>query len=752
MPPPIAYPVVLPGTSGQKQNFPQEFLNKMVSPYSRNMEFLNGRLQGRGGLSKFSSVLLDSRPVLTKAVLDLSDFGGVRSEIFATDRDIAKYDFGNARFDYLTPTYGVGTVKVVNGSAVVHGGLSVDTCDTNPVAWLDGTGGGTCTPSRDTSVFQEGTASVKLTVGAGAGIELLAYHDITPVNLHVYDSIGFWIRSSVALSVGDLQFLLDDTSGCVSPLETINIPAISANTWTWVNLAFVTPSALTAVASIGIKQAVDKGAMVINIDQIVVGDWADQISVGDKFKIGSTNINTAATWYTVLTVDSDTQITLTATYAGSSADQQAYAIRLLFTGGSNNFWDWVQCEDTSFGQVIVMVNGVDMPIYWIGSGQAVSFTTAMMPTNTTAAKYVSVFAGRLLMAWCVVDGANQPQRLIAWEPFLITSPDEDAFPIDFVDEPTQIVGMAVFGGYHIVFKDTNAKVGRYVGGDTVLSYDPSYQCKGVRSAWSIVVKNDFILYYGIDKKIHRWNLLQDDIISEDSFPETIQFDPNQDEFVQGFDVIRKNQIRFLCPYGSTSKNNYVYVYDYQQGIGLPWTYAEDDACCCIGSYRRTSDVYADDVIYGAQYADETGGYADDSEFLDNGEVIVMGGYDGYVRIVDSGTMDDGLEYTRLLRIKRLDFDLPDYRKRLNRTQPWFEAAVSGSVTMKMMLDDSTTYEALTNTISLIPDSSDQDMVKRNVVWDMWAQDFQIEFSATNFFATLGFIAFYFKKQSTSRGA
>lgn len=746
-----SYPMVLPGIGGQKQNFPQEFLNKIVSPYSRNMEYANGRLQSRGGLSKFSTTLLDGRPILTKAVLDLEDFGGLRSEIFATDRDIAKYDFGNSRFDYLTPAYLTGTVKLVNGSAVVRGGLSVDTCDTNPVAWVDGTGGGTCTVTRDTSVFQEGTASVKLTVAVGAGVELLAYHNITPVDLHIYDSVGFWIRSTVTLSLGDLQFLIDDTAGCVSPLETINIPAIAANTWTWVNLTIATPAALTAVASIGIKQAVDKGAMVINIDQIVVGDWVDQIAVGDKFKIGNTNINTAATWYTVLTVDSDTQITLTATYAGSSADQQTYAIRQLFTGGVNDFWDWVQGEDTNIGQFIVMVNGVDKPVYWDGSGQFIEFTTSMLPTDMTTAKYVSIYAGRLLMGWCVVGGLNQPQRVVGWDPFLITSPDEDAFPIDFVDEPTQIVGMCVFGGYHVVFKDTNAKVGRYVGGDAVLNYESSYQCKGVRSAWSIVSKNDSMYYYGIDKKFHRWNLLQDDIISEDSFPETVQFDPNQDEFIQAFDVINKNQIRWLCPLGSTDQNNYVYVYDYQQGIGLPWVYAEEDACCCFGSYRRTSDVYADDPIYGAQYADETGGYADDSEFLDNGEVIVMGGYDGYVRIADSGAMDDGNEFTRQLRIKRLDFDLPDSRKRLNTSQHWLEAAVTGEVTIKVMIDDSTSYDPLTNTISLVPDISGQDMIKRNVVWDKWGQDFQIEYSATNFFATLGFIAYYFKKQTTRRG-
>lgn len=747
--PPLSYPVVLPGTLGQKNNSPQEFLKAVFSPYSRNMEFYNGRLQGRGGLSKFSATALNG-PVLRKAIFDLSEFGGTRHEIFATNRDIYEYDFTNSRFDYLTPAYKVGTVKVVNGSAVIHGGLSVDTCDTNPVAWADGSGGDV-TPSRDTVDKQDGTASVKLTVAVGAGVELLAYHDIVSVDLSAYDSIGFWFKSTVSLSSGDLQFLLDNTAGCASPLETINIPAISANTWTWVNLAFATPANLTAIISIGIKQAVDKGAMVLNIDQIVVGDWSDKIAVGDKFKIGSTGIHTAATFYTVLTVDNDTQITLTAVYAGSSADQQTYAIRLLFTGGTNDIWDWVQCEDTALGQLIVMTNGVDKPIYWDGTNQFLEFTTAMLPTNMTAAKYVSVFAGRLLMAWVVVGGNNQPQRLVGWDPFLITSPDEDAFPIDFVDEPTQIKGMCTFGGYHVVFKETNAKVGRFVGGDDVLSYEPSYQCKGVRSAWSIISKNDFMAYYGNDKKFHTWNLLQDNIISENNFPDTVQFDPNQDEFIQAFDVISKNQIRWLSPLGSVSQNNYVYVYDYQVEIGLPWVYTQADACCCIGSYRRTSDVYADDPVYGAQYADETGGYADDSSFLDNGEVFIMGGYDGYVRIVDGGTTDDGTAYTRLLRMKRLNFDLPDFVKRLYITQHWLESAMSGDVTIKLLLDDDISYASLTNTISLIPDISTQDMVKRNVVWDLWAQDFQVEISATNFFATLGFIAYYFKKQATRRG-
>lgn len=601
-----SYPVVLPGTGGQKQNFPEEFLDlaQMVSPYSRNMELYNGRLQGRGGLSKFSSTILPGFPILTKAVLDLTKFGGTRSEVFATKTDILKYDFSNSRFDFLTPLYTTGTIEVQAGTPTI----------------VRGTG----------------------------------------------------------------------------------------TSWT-----------------------------------------ASNVKAGDYIKLGAGSVHTGSTWYIVQSLNvGSQQITLTAS-APTTGAGSSYVLRQTFTGGADDFWDWVQFEDTALGQLLIITNGVDKPYYWTGTGQFTVF--ANLHTGLTAAKYVSVYGGRLIFGWLVLGGLNQPQSIVAYDPYTITVPDEDAFPIAFTDLPTEIKGMTTFGGYHIVFMETNAQVGRFVGGDEIFDYNPSYQCKGARSAWSIVTRNDFMVYYGSDKKFHRWNLLQDDIISEDSFPETVQFDPNQDEFVQGFDVSRRNQIRWFCPYGSTSKHNYVFVYDYQLDVGMPWEYTEDDACCCFGSYLRTTDVFADDPIYGAQYADETGGFADDSDLLDNGEVLIYGGYDGYVRLADSGIMDDGAEFIRLLRIKRLNFDMPDFVKRLEKQQWWFESAISGDVQIKMLLDDSTSYEPTTNTISLIPDSSDRDMVKRNCVWNMRAQDFQPEVSANVHFATLGFINYVHKKQRTNRG-
>lgn len=125
------------------------------------------------------------------------------------------------------------------------------------------------TSTADTVDFRTGTASAKLVVSAGATAgELLASEAITSANLTTATAIRLWLKSSVALAAGDLQFTLDDTALSASPIAAINIPALQANTWTAVTLAIPNPSLLTAIIAVGIKQVTDIGAFTLNIDEI----------------------------------------------------------------------------------------------------------------------------------------------------------------------------------------------------------------------------------------------------------------------------------------------------------------------------------------------------------------------------------------------------------------------------------------------------------------------------------------------------
>ena len=97
---------------------------------------------------------------------------------------------------------------------------------------------------------------------------LMAWKDLpATVDLTGYTKFSVWIKTSIALTAGDFSILLDNTSGCTSPLETLVSSYASADTvdtyeYTW---DLSDPSALSAVTSIGIAMNVDRGTMIFYI-------------------------------------------------------------------------------------------------------------------------------------------------------------------------------------------------------------------------------------------------------------------------------------------------------------------------------------------------------------------------------------------------------------------------------------------------------------------------------------------------------
>jgi len=122
----------------------------------------------------------------------------------------------------------------------------------------------------DDDDYQEGSNSMKCTVGAGISDgDVIGYADLSAAeDLSMYKKISFWIKASVALAAADLCLLLDDTSGCGSAIETISLPAVVANTWTFVRCTLAVPASDTAILSIGFEYNANSGANVIKIDDI----------------------------------------------------------------------------------------------------------------------------------------------------------------------------------------------------------------------------------------------------------------------------------------------------------------------------------------------------------------------------------------------------------------------------------------------------------------------------------------------------
>jgi len=139
----------------------------------------------------------------------------------------------------------------------------LEDCEDNWVSHVE------CISVLDNADYKTGSGSVKIYVPAdvAAGVQI-ATEDFVAVDMTADEEIMIWIKSSVNTNLGDLKFLIDDTAACATPLELINIDALTAGVWKECTLTIATPAALGAAISIGIEMDVDLGECTIWIDDV----------------------------------------------------------------------------------------------------------------------------------------------------------------------------------------------------------------------------------------------------------------------------------------------------------------------------------------------------------------------------------------------------------------------------------------------------------------------------------------------------
>lgn len=170
-----------------------------------------------------------------------------------TDKYLYNVLSGFTHLSKVEYVYSVGTEETIHA------------CD---AVW-DESVDGDVTATLDTTFKKQGGGSLKLVVAAGASAgDILATEDITSLDLSGTTEIQVWIYSTVALSAGDLQVLLDNTASCASPVESLNIPATTANIWTRHIISLANPQSDSAIISVGIKMVTDKGAFTLWTDDI----------------------------------------------------------------------------------------------------------------------------------------------------------------------------------------------------------------------------------------------------------------------------------------------------------------------------------------------------------------------------------------------------------------------------------------------------------------------------------------------------
>lgn len=125
------------------------------------------------------------------------------------------------------------------------------------------------TASTESLDRKEGAAALDLAIAPAFASGLVAYEDLaSTVDLSGHVAAGLWIKSSSTTADGVFQLLLDDTPNCGSPEESLDIGALAADTWVQLRMKLSDPSALAAVACVGINASSDPGAVTLTVDLI----------------------------------------------------------------------------------------------------------------------------------------------------------------------------------------------------------------------------------------------------------------------------------------------------------------------------------------------------------------------------------------------------------------------------------------------------------------------------------------------------
>lgn len=225
--------------------------------------------------------------------------------------------------------------------------------------------------------------------------------------------------------------------------------------------------------------------------------WTTNASIGDEIAFID-SVSPASTWYTILSVDSDTGITLTAS-AGTIGAGSAYTIRRLFTP-QNDGWsvDTFVNDGTSGDDLWFATNGVDPVVTWDGVDVAVTSHPELGFTAKTIAAYRNMM---------IYGNLNYNSELL---PTTIINSDV-GLPLNAGDTGTglseqfvahsgtdEILNLVPIGDYLVIYAERTIVPVQFVGDPLIFLFRVAISGVGPVSGNAIADFGDFHEFLGAD--------------------------------------------------------------------------------------------------------------------------------------------------------------------------------------------------------------------------------------------------------------
>lgn len=549
--------IVEPRFAGLIQNVPARMLEDGQSPYCRNVEVRDGEIRTRFGLRPFGRQLLDNAGAATgvQGLYTWTELDGTRHLIATTLTDIWEWNDGSEDWEAepLTPQ------------------TEIEDCEDAWVAKADVT----CT--ADAVVYKFGSKSVKCVIADGFTTGLIATEDFSSADLSGYDTIRFWIRSETTLAANVLQLVLDDTAACASPVATINVPALTAETWRYVEAA-VDLSGLAATVSVGLNAASDPGAITVYIDDVRAFD--------------------------------------------------------SLTAGLDDHYSFCHLNDLG-----IVTNGTaDGVLKWDGATRGFELLGGHDGYNSSQtfhrAKMVLEVKGHILLVNTTEDSA-QKKRRVRWCDAATPETWASASWLDTYDSEEELIGSAKWGEFIFVLTENSVGALRYVGGSTVFVEDTTTRGDCCRALRAVQGHETGVFFMGYHNVYRATDSPVPDIIGNPVRDQLFLREINMQRRGRALGFIDEQRHRYYLAFPKDTGENAdtLYAYDYLTGH---WTAHDIDLTAMI-QYRVVSVITIDDLT---DEIDNYRNAIDDWASTEGGPQRIIGTSTGYCYIADDGAIDD----------------------------------------------------------------------------------------------------------------
>lgn len=393
---------------------------------------------------------------------------------------------------------------------------------------------------------------------------------------------------------------------------------------------------------------------VTNGSPVVTGTgttWsASGVKPGDQLHVGSAGQDhILSPWYTILSVDSDTQVTLTENYPGVTNSGFAHTVRLLFTALDTTVWHWDVFPDAPLGTTsalpagdrFIATNGAEL-VAWDGNADTVVVISTASSGLGFACSSVLYFKNMMLYGSIVDSGGTSPGNVknsAIGDPENIATLEAGdrivAQGIDFVKR------MERLGDYAVVYCDRSVNVMQFVDAPVYFAIRTAIPDIGLLASRLVANFGNYHEFIGTDQA-YRFDGFQADPFGSQVFDAVLQsFDRGRSERASVMISKETLEVYWVLPMVSDDTEGPVssWTEHYAEAAGNVTPFSKRDMpATAVGTLVRDSVGRFSDYS-GYTFATLVARFSD-GILSANYPVTIFGDEDGYVRQLDTQTQQD----------------------------------------------------------------------------------------------------------------